>query len=107
MRNEKVMLTYIQYKIVKQGGITMKMKNQKRSVIRFKNQKGQAVVEYVIIIVVVALAALLVLTAFSDRLRAMIAGVTNTLGGEATAQQGDTKQMLQDLQAEGAAEDMQ
>jgi Flp pilus assembly pilin Flp len=101
------MLTYIQYKIVKQGGITMKMKNQKRSVIRFKNQKGQAVVEYVIIIVVVALAALLVLTAFSDRLRAMIAGVTNTLGGEATAQQGDTKQMLQDLQAEGAAEDMQ
>ncbi|MBR1966248.1 MAG: hypothetical protein IKA22_06535 [Lentisphaeria bacterium] len=85
----------------------MKMKNQKRSVIRFKNQKGQAVVEYVIIIVVVALAALLVLTAFSDRLRGMIAGVTNTLGGEATAQQGDTKQMLQDLQAEGAAEDMQ
>lgn len=85
----------------------MKMKNQKRSVIRFKNQKGQAVVEYVIIIVVVALAALLVLTAFSDRLRAMIAGVTNTLGGEATAQQGDTKQMIQDLQADGAAEDMQ
>ena len=85
----------------------MKMKKQKRSVIRFKNQKGQAVVEYVIIIVVVALAALLVLTAFSDRLRGMIAGVTNTLGGEATAQQGDTKQMLQDLQAEGAAEDMQ
>lgn len=85
----------------------MKMKNQKRSVIRFKTQKGQAVVEYVIIIVVVALAALLVLTAFSDRLRGMIAGVTNTLGGEATAQQGDTKQMLQDLQAEGAAEDMQ
>ena len=80
----------------------MKMKNQKRSVIRFKNQKGQAVVEYVIIIVVVALAALLVLTAFSDRLRAMIAGVTNTLGGEATAQQGDTKQMIQDLQADGA-----
>ena len=63
----------------------MKMKNQKRSVIRFKNQKGQAVVEYVIIIVVVALAALLVLTAFSDRLRGMIAGVTNTLGGEAAA----------------------
>ena len=85
----------------------MKLKDQKKSVIRFRNQKGQAVVEYVIIIVVVALAALLVLTAFSDRLRGMIAGVTNTLGGEATAQQGDTKQMLQDLQAEGAAEDMQ
>lgn len=80
----------------------MKMKNQKRSVIRFKNQKGQAVVEYVIIIVVVALAALLVLTAFSDRLRGMIAGVTNTLGGEAKAEQGDSKEILQELQAEGA-----
>ena len=85
----------------------MKMQNQKKSVIRFKNQKGQAVVEYVIIIVVVALAALLVLTAFSDRLRAMIAGVTNTLGGEAEAEQGDSKQLLQDLKADGVGEDMQ
>lgn len=84
----------------------MKMQKQKHSVIRFKNQKAQAVVEYVIIIVVVALAALLVLTAFGDRLRAMIAGVTNTLGGEAEAQQGDTKQIFQDLKAEGT-DDMQ
>ena len=77
------------------------------SVIRLKNQKGQAVVEYVIIIVVVALAALLVLTAFSDRLRGLIAGVTNTLGGEATAEQGDSKQIMQELQSEGIADDMQ
>ena len=82
----------------------MKLKDQKRSVIRFKNQKGQAVVEYVIIIVVVALAALLVLTAFSDRLRAMIAGVTNTLGGEAEAADGDSKKILQELQADGVDE---
>ena len=79
----------------------MKLKEKKHSVIRLKNQKGQAVVEYVIIIVVVALAALLVLTAFSDRLRGMIAGVTNTLGGEAEAQVGDSKQILKDLQADG------
>ena len=79
----------------------MKMKNEKRSVIRFKNQKGQAVVEYVIIIVVVALAALLVLTAFSDRLRGMIAGVTNTLGGEAEANDGDSKEILKNLKADG------
>lgn len=79
----------------------MKLKEKKHSVIRLKNQKGQAVVEYVIIIVVVALAALLVLTAFSDRLRGMIAGVTNTLGGEAEAQDGDSKQILKDLQADG------
>lgn len=86
---------------------SMKMKDQKHSVIRLKNQKGQAVVEYVIIIVVVALAALLVLTAFSDRLRGLIAGVTNTLGGEATAEQGDSKQIMQELQSEGVADDMQ
>lgn len=85
----------------------MKMQNQKKSVICFKNQKGQAVVEYVIIIVVVALAALLVLTAFSDRLRGMIAGVTNTLGGEATAEQGDSKEIMSDLKSEGVADDMQ
>ena len=79
----------------------MKLKEKKHSVIRLKNQKGQAVVEYVIIIVVVALAALLVLTAFSDRLRGMIAGVTNTLGGEAEANDGDSKELLKNLQADG------
>ncbi len=50
---------------------------------KFKKQKGQAVVEYIIIIVIVALAAFIVLGAFSDRLRTMIAGATSTLGGEA------------------------
>ena len=79
----------------------MKLKEKKHSVIRLKNQKGQAVVEYVIIIVVVALAALLVLTAFSDRLRGMIAGVTNTLGGEAEANDGDSQEILKELKADG------
>ena len=58
----------------------MKAKVQKRF---RRGQRGQALVEYVILIAVVALAALFVLGAFSDRLREMIAGVTNTLGGEA------------------------
>lgn len=48
-----------------------------------RKQKGQAVVEYVILVVVVAMAAFFVLTMFSDRLRAMITGATETLGGEA------------------------
>lgn len=50
---------------------------------KIRRQRGQALVEYVILVVVVALAALLVLTAFSDRLRDMITGVTVTLGGTA------------------------
>ena len=75
----------------------MKAKIRKR--IR-KNQSGQALVEYVILIAVVALAALFVLGAFSDRLREMIAGVTNTLGGEAEADQSSVS-IVKDLKAEG------
>ena len=54
------------------------------------NAKGQAVVEYIIIIVIVAIAALVVLGAFSDRLRAMIGGVTTNLGGADTGDDGKT-----------------
>ena len=50
---------------------------------KHRRQRGQAVLEYVILIVVVALAALFVLANFSDRLRSMVTGVTVTLGGEA------------------------
>lgn len=79
----------------------MKAKIRKR--IR-KNQRGQALVEYVILIAVVALAALFVLGAFSDRLREMIAGVTNTLGGEAEADKSSVS-IVKELKAEGIDED--
>lgn len=48
-----------------------------------KRQRGQAMLEYIIIVVVVAIAALVVMGAFSDRLRTMMAGATASLGGEA------------------------
>ena len=48
-------------------------------------QRGQAIVEYIILVVIIALGALFVLANFSDRLRDMITGVTVTLGGEADA----------------------
>lgn len=56
------------------------IRNRKR-----KGQRGQAVVEYIILVVVIALGALFVLANFSDRLRDMITGVTVTLGGEEDA----------------------
>ena len=56
----------------------MKIRHRGRN---FRRQRGQAFVEYVILIAVVALAALFVLVAFSDRLRDMITGITVTLGG--------------------------
>ena len=56
------------------------IRNRKR-----RGQRGQAVVEYIILVVVIALGALFVLANSSDRLRDMITGVTVTLGGEEDA----------------------
>ena len=67
----------------------MKIIRNRRS---FRRQRGQAFVEYVILIAVVALASLFVLAQFSDRLRDIVAGVTNTLGGD--AQGSDSKKSL-------------
>lgn len=69
---------------------------------RRKREKGQAFVEYVILIAVVALAALFVLANFSDRLGEMVTGITKTLGGE-----GETTSSLervQNLKADGAGD---
>lgn len=70
--------------------------------IKKRRQKGQAIMEYVIIIVIVALAALVVIGAFSDRIRNLFAGVTNSLGGTAeTVSEGQSVQDLKDLQGSG------
>ena len=65
-----------------------------------KRQKGQAFVEYVILIAVVALAALFVLANFSDRLRDMVTGVTKTLGGTSEKPEDSLKQ-VQNLTDQG------
>ena len=71
----------------------------------FRRQKGQAFVEYVILIAVVALASIFVLAQFSDRLRDIVAGITNTLGGD--AQGSDSKKsidVVKELDAGGMEE---
>ena len=69
---------------------------------RKRRQKGQAFIEYVILIVVIALAALFVLASFSDRLRDMVTGVTVTLGGKAADNSDkDSKDIIKDLGREG------
>ncbi len=50
--------------------------------IRRKRQKGQAIVEYVILIVVVAVAALVLLGVFSERIQQLISGASNAIGGQ-------------------------
>lgn len=71
---------------------------------RKKSTTGQAIVEYIIVIVIVAVAALTVMGLFSDRLRVLIAGVASTLGsteaaGEATGKK--STEILKEMTAEG------
>lgn len=69
---------------------------------RRKREKGQAFVEYVILIAVVALAALFVLAKFSDRLGDMVSGITKTLGGE--SDNTSSLERVQNLSADGISE---
>ena len=57
--------------------------------LRRHRRKGQAIVEYIIIIVIVAVAALTVMGLFSDRIRTIIAGVASTFGGNKAAAEVD------------------
>jgi Flp pilus assembly pilin Flp len=72
-----------------------------------KKRSGQTIVEYILIVVLVAIAALVVLGLFSDTLRKKISGViANLTGGtEATDAQTDvskkSEEILKDLEADG------
>ncbi len=67
-----------------------------------RRKSKQALVEYIILIVVVALAALFVLANFSDRLRNMVTGVTVTLGGEKDdSADKSSAEILRELDSDG------
>ncbi len=68
---------------------------------RLKRQRGQALTEYIIIIVIVAIMALVVLGAFSNQIRTMIAGATNSLGGNASTETPDSLKDMKELGSEG------
>lgn len=59
--------------------------------LRRHRRKGQAIVEYIIIIVIVAVAALTVMGLFSDRIRTIIAGVASTFGDNKAAEVDNNK----------------
>ena len=65
--------------------------------------KGQAIVEYIIIIVIVAVAALTVMGIFSDRIREIIAGVATTFGTQnaASAVDNSSVSILQTIDKNG------
>ena len=70
-----------------------------------KKRSGQTIVEYILIVVLVAIASLVVLGLFSDTLRKKISGVISNLDTEKGAEaQGETKasvDILKDLDAAG------
>lgn len=72
--------------------------------LRRKNNKGQAIVEYIIIIVIVAVAALTVMGIFSQRIRVIIAGVASVFGANnaSEAVTDNPTQILQNIQADGS-----
>jgi Flp pilus assembly pilin Flp len=47
-----------------------------------KDQRGQGMTEYIIIVALIAIAAIGVVTIFGDNLRDLFAGATNALAGE-------------------------
>ena len=67
--------------------------------------KGQAIVEYIIIVVIVAIAALAIIGMFSDTIRTKIAGATSALGTEEDVKSETEKkssETLKELDAEAS-----
>lgn len=56
--------------------------NRKHYGMKRRSAGGQAILEYIIIIALVAVAALTVLGLFGDRIRGLIASVTKSIGGD-------------------------
>ena len=63
---------------------------------------GQAILEYIIIIALVAVAALTVLGLFGDRIRGLISSSTKAIGGETD---DSNKSSLEQLRETGNGED--
>jgi Flp pilus assembly pilin Flp len=62
-----------------------------------KKKSGQAMVEYIIIVVIVAIAAIAVFGAFSDRIRGMLGGATQELGGDSTGTSESSVEIMQGI----------
>ena len=76
--------------------------NRKHYGMKRRSSGGQAILEYIIIIALVAVAALTVLGLFGDRIRELISGVTGAIGGKTTeVQEGDSENVLKNLDSSG------
>jgi Flp pilus assembly pilin Flp len=86
----------------KTGEVNMDAKSWKK--IRKHNSTGQAIVEYIIIIAIIAVAALTILSIFSDRIRELIAGSASALGSNNAASEydkGSSKEVIEKMNKDG------
>lgn len=76
--------------------------NRKRYATKRRSSGGQAILEYIIIVALVAVAALTVIGLFGDRIRQMFSSVITTLGGEkpSNIENDSGKTILQDMQGD-------
>ncbi len=73
---------------------------------RRKRTSGQAILEYIIIIAIVAIGAITVIGFFGDRIKELFSGVTTELGSDAAQSEAgkSSKDQLQNLEADGLNE---
>jgi Flp pilus assembly pilin Flp len=73
---------------------------------RTNRKSGQALTEYIIIVVIVALAAISIVAIFSDTIRAKFGGAVEELGGDTAAKDAaldvSSSQYLKDLDKDGS-----
>jgi type IV pilus assembly protein PilA len=71
-----------------------------------RSKSGAAMTEYIIIVVIVALAAIAIFGIFSDTLRAKLGGAVEELGGDTAAKDAaldkTSHEYLKDLDKDGA-----
>ena len=64
---------------------------------KLRRKSGQAMVEYIIIVVIVAIAALVVFGLFGDTIRQKLGGAVQELGGDAGDTGASSLEYLRDL----------
>jgi len=80
--------------------------NRKRYATKRRSSGGQAILEYIIIIALIAVAALTVLGLFGDRIRGLIASVVNSFGGDTSSVNLEEGASKENLQQAGNGEDI-
>lgn len=75
---------------------------------KLKRKSGQAMVEYIIIVAVVAIAALVIFGLFGDTIQEKLAGATSELDEDSNASsyvsEGASKDFLRNLDSDGSGD---